>query len=51
VEDFLEKTEAYKQLFPEKIVLPAFLSVGDFTREAKQFCEAEGIGMAVEILH
>ncbi len=51
MEDFLSKVEAYKVLFPEKIVLPAFLSLGDFTGTAKPFCEAQGIGMAVEILH
>jgi hypothetical protein len=51
VEDFLEKVEAYQLLFAEKDVLPAFLSVGDFTGEAKQFCETKGIGMAIKILH
>ena len=49
MEDFLEKVEAYKQLFPEKIVLPAFLSLGDFTKEAKQYCFNKEIGMAIEI--
>jgi hypothetical protein len=38
-------------MFPEIKVLPAFLSVGDFTGEAKEFCEARGIGMAIELLH
>jgi hypothetical protein len=51
VEDFLEKVEAYKRLFPDKKVLPTFLSVGDFTGKAKQFCFTAGIGMAVELLH
>ncbi len=51
VEDFLEKVETYQLLFPERKVLSAFLSVGDFTGEAKPFCEARGIGMAVELLH
>jgi hypothetical protein len=51
VEDFLEKSEAYKLLFPKKKVLPAFLSMGDFTFDAKQFCEKQGIGMAIDILH
>jgi len=51
VADFLEKVKAYQPLFPEKRVLPAFLSLGDFTAEAKPFCETQGIGMAVEILH
>ncbi|MDM8561369.1 hypothetical protein [Candidatus Parabeggiatoa sp. HSG14] len=51
VEDFREKVETYKLLFPEKKALPAFLSVGDFTEDAKLFCEAQNIGMATEILH
>ncbi|MCK5524363.1 MAG: hypothetical protein KAI83_14620, partial [Thiomargarita sp.] len=51
VEDFWEKVETYQLLFPERQVLPAFLSVGDFTGEAKPFCEAQGIGMAIELLH
>ena len=50
VEDFREKVEAYKQLFAEKKILPAFLSLGDFTGDAKQFCVDAGISMAVEIL-
>ena len=50
VEDFGEKVEAYKQLFADKKILPAFFSVGDFTEEAKQFCVDAGIGMAVELL-
>lgn len=51
VEDFQEKVDAYQQLFPEKMVLPAFLSLGDFTGEAKQYCLDMGIGMAVSIKH
>jgi hypothetical protein len=51
MEDFWEKVEAYKLLFPEKIVLPAFLSLGDFIEEARQFCEKQGIGMATKISH
>jgi len=51
MEDFLSKVEAYKLLFPDKNVLPAFLSLGGFTGTAKPFCEAHGIGMAIEILH
>jgi hypothetical protein len=51
MEDFWEKVEAYKQLFPEKIVLPAFLSLGDFTLEAKQYGLDKQIGMALEIKH
>jgi len=49
VEDFYEKMKAYQQLFTANQVLPAFLSVGNFTEEAKQFCQVQKIGMAVEI--
>jgi hypothetical protein len=49
VEDFYEKVVAYQQLFPEKKVLFAFLSVGNFIEEAREFCQMQGIGMAVEI--
>jgi hypothetical protein len=49
VEDFQDKVDVYKQLFPEKMVLPAFLSLGDFTGEAKQYCLEMGIGMAVSL--
>ncbi len=51
VADFWEKVEAYKRLFPDRNILPAFFSVGDFTAEAKPFCEARGIGVAIELLH
>ncbi|MDM8563047.1 hypothetical protein QUF54_06820, partial [Candidatus Marithioploca araucensis] len=44
VEDFWEKVETYQLLFPERQILPAFLSVGDFTGEAKPFCKTRGIG-------
>ena len=49
VEDFLEKLEVYAALIPDKIIVPAFLSLGGFTGEAKLFCEAQGIGMAERI--
>jgi hypothetical protein len=49
VEDFQEKVDVYKTLFPEKIILPAFLSLGGFTENAKQFCETHGIATAEEI--
>ncbi|MDM8563602.1 hypothetical protein QUF54_09635, partial [Candidatus Marithioploca araucensis] len=49
VEDFQEKVDVYKTLFPEKIILPAFLSWGGFTEEATQFCETHGIATAEKI--
>ena len=51
VEDFLEKILAYQQLFPAKPVLPAFLSLGGFTLDAKVLCETKAIGMASRIEH
>ncbi len=50
VEDFQEKVEVYAKRFPDKIILPAFLSLGGFTDEAMQFCEAQGIGTAEGIV-
>ncbi len=49
VKTFHEKTRAFAKRFPEKKVLPAFLSVGGFTRGAMQFCGERGIGMAETI--
>ncbi len=51
VEDFQEKVVVYAQQFPEKIMLPAFLSLGGFTDEALRFCRAEGIGTAEAIVY
>jgi hypothetical protein len=51
VEDFQEKVEAYQQQFPEALILPAFLSLGGFTKEAESLCEMKGIGMAERIVH
>jgi len=49
LEDFQEKIEVYGQLFADKKILPAFLSLGGFTEEARVFCQAQGIGMASKI--
>jgi len=46
---FQEKREAYSERFPKRKVLPAFLSVGGFTRGALKFCRENGIGTATEI--
>lgn len=46
---FLEKTDAFAKRFPKKTILPAFLSVGGFTRPAKRLCNDNGIGMAERI--
>ncbi|QTA85224.1 hypothetical protein [Desulfonema magnum] len=49
VRTFQEKREAYSERFPKRTVLPAFLSVGGFTRGAMKFCKENGIGTATEI--
>jgi hypothetical protein len=50
VEDFREKVAAYAQYLQghaaDKVILPAFLSLGGFTDEATRFCEERGIGTA-----
>ena len=50
VEDFQEKVLVYQENHPDKLVLPAFLSLGGFTeQEALPFCQAQGIATAVRI--
>ncbi|CAN2050719.1 ATPase domain protein, prokaryote domain protein [Candidatus Magnetomoraceae bacterium gMMP-1] len=51
IEDFFEKIKAYSKCFPDKILLPAFLSLGGFTNEALQFCKDQSIGTADRIKH
>ncbi|MCP3945108.1 MAG: hypothetical protein GY710_27020 [Desulfobacteraceae bacterium] len=51
VEDFVEKADLYSEQFHDKIILPAFLSLGGFTGEAVQLCEDRGIGTAECIEH
>ncbi len=38
------KVAIYQKRFPDKIVLPAILSLGGFTDKARQFCQAQGVG-------
>ncbi len=49
VRDFHEKTGAYSKRFPDRKILPAFLSVGGFTRGAAKLCREQGIGTAERI--
>ncbi len=51
VEDFHEKVNVYATLFPDKTILPAFLSLGGFTVDAADLCEDRGIGTAEKIMH
>jgi hypothetical protein len=49
VETFQEKVEVYERLFPDKKILPAFLSLAGFRTDAIEYCQAQGIGTADEI--
>jgi hypothetical protein len=49
IEDFQEKVEVYKTIFPDAIILAAYLSLGGFTDEAGDFCLKHGIGVADKI--
>ncbi|RKZ39349.1 MAG: hypothetical protein DRR16_17675 [Candidatus Parabeggiatoa sp. nov. 3] len=49
VEDFQEKVDIYGKLFPAQPILSAFLSLGDFTQEAKTYCETHGIATASQL--
>ncbi len=51
IENFQEKAAVYKKQFPDQNILPAFLSLGGFTKDARQKCLAHGIGRAEKILH
>jgi len=49
LEDFQEKVDVYGKLFADKKILPAFLSLGGLTKEAREFCQVQGIGTAERI--
>jgi hypothetical protein len=51
VEDFVEKVDVYARHIPEKTILPAFLSLGGFTADARQLCEEQSIGTAESIAY
>jgi len=49
IADFQEKVAIYAAQHPEKIILPAFLSLGGFTAEAQELCAAHGIGLSERV--
>ncbi|MEN8218477.1 MAG: hypothetical protein ABFS56_19330 [Pseudomonadota bacterium] len=49
LQDFQEKVEVYGKLFADKKILPAFLSLGGLTEDARKFCQAQGIATASKI--
>ena len=50
-EDFSEKAGIFSQQNPGRTVIPAFLSMGGFTKDALEFCRTRGIGTADKIEH
>jgi hypothetical protein len=50
VRRFYEKTAEFANRFPDKTALPAFLSVGGFTKGAVKFCQENSIGTAERIV-
>jgi len=49
VADFQEKVAVYAAQHQDKIILPAMLSLGGFTPEARDLCAAQGIGMMEQL--
>jgi|GEM_PF-2287755 len=50
-EDFAEKVSVFSEQNPDRTILPAFLSLGGFTKDALEFCQSRGIGTAEKIEH
>ncbi len=50
VADFREKVEVYQHQHPDNIILPAILSLGGFTAEAKELCQLYGMGRAERLV-
>ncbi|MBF0449362.1 MAG: restriction endonuclease [Candidatus Magnetomorum sp.] len=44
IRDFLEKIEVYSSQHKDKKIIPAFLSVGGFTKKAKELCKDRQVG-------
>jgi len=51
VQDFQEKVSVYQALHPKQTVLAGFLSLGGFTKEARQTCEQHGIGWSDTLVY
>jgi len=49
VKDYIEKLAFFAALYPEKQIVPAFFSAGNFTDEALEFCKKNNIATACEI--
>lgn len=51
VQDFADKVQFYRSVYPEETPIQAFLALGGFTDEAILFCRKHRIGTASEIHH
>jgi len=51
IRDFIEKIEVYSQQNKKKKIIPAFLSVGGFSVQAKKLCKEKKIGIAETIAY
>lgn len=51
IDQFATKVTLYQQTHPDKIVLPAYLSLGGFTPQAQQQCHDQGIATAEQIAY
>lgn len=49
LQNFQEKAAIYQVQHPDKRILMAFLSLGDFTQEALEHCQAVGIAWATDL--
>ncbi len=49
--DFAEKVGIFSEQNPERTILPAFLSLGGFRKDALKLCQNQGIGTAERIEH
>ncbi len=49
VQDFIEKVDVLSQNEPDKIFLPAFLSLGGFTVDAEQYCRQKNVAVAENV--
>ena len=49
--DFAEKADIFSEQNPDRTLLPAFLSLGGFRKDALRLCQDRGIGTAERIEH
>ena len=50
IRDFIEKIDVYAKHNKDKKIIPAFLSIGGFSVQAKKLCQDNQIGIAENII-